>query len=99
MILTEKLLRNVMKSGRGLKAAQAKILRESWPLRSGWVERVIGTSITDDHYIELLNLRDGIYLKPRKPKKSRHRKRKKPKQQGPTYMLDSLDMPWLAPPR
>jgi hypothetical protein len=69
VILTEELLRSTMNKGCGLKRAQAKILREPFPLKSGWFERCLGKSIPEDDFKHLLKLKSEAYRIPKKRKR------------------------------
>ena len=48
--LTEALLRSGMKGGRGMKRSQASSLGIAWPLRTGWMEAVLGGTVTEEQF-------------------------------------------------
>jgi len=75
VIMTEELIRAGMKAGCGLKKPQARILGETMPLKSGWLERSIGKRLTSEEYDQFLVFMGDEY---RVPKKKRRKKKKRP---------------------
>lgn len=55
--MTENDLKAVMRSGCGMKRAQAMVIGLSWPLKKGWKESVIGMTIDESTYQKLLDTR------------------------------------------
>jgi hypothetical protein len=73
VIMTEDLIRAGMKAGCGLKRGQATILGEAMPLKSGWLERSIGKTLTTEEYEQFLVFMSDEYrvIKKRRKKKNR----------------------------
>lgn len=55
--MTQKDLEAVMRSGCGLKRAQAIVLGLPWPLKRGWKEQVIGMQMDEATYNLLMDVR------------------------------------------
>lgn len=73
MILTDSALRAGMKAGSGLTKAQAAILKIKFPARRGWIQRLIGKSISDLDYREFVALK-GV----KKGKRKKHTRKTEP---------------------
>ena len=73
IILTEALIRLGMNKGAGLKAPQASLLHVPYPLKSGWLESLIGQAVSPSNYEQFLALRDA-----KKPKRESSPKKDKP---------------------
>jgi hypothetical protein len=74
VVLTEELVRSGMKGGRGMKCAQALALGIPWPLRTGWLENAVGTTVSEDQFAAFTGKRD---TKAKKWKPRRRRKKRK----------------------
>jgi len=68
--LTEGLLRSGMKGGLGMKRSQAAALGIPWPLRAGWMEAIVGASVSEEDFAAFMGERDA---KARKWKPRRRR--------------------------
>lgn len=79
--MTERDLHAVMRSGCGIKRAQAMLLGIPWPLRKGWKESVVGLAIDESTYRKLMDTRpkmnrfDAFKIAGVKPPKKVQRKR------------------------
>lgn len=69
--ITEELLRSGMKGGLGMKRSQADALGIPWPLKAGWMESIVGTSVPEDDFIAFVDARNS------KAKKWKSRLRRK----------------------
>lgn len=58
VVLTEELVRSGMKGGIGMKRSQAAALGISWPLCAGWLEAIVGTTVSEDKFTAFTGKQD-----------------------------------------
>lgn len=73
VVITEELLRSGMRGGIGMKRSQAAALGIPWPLAAGWVEGIVGTTVTEEQFVAFTAARDerAKKWKPRRRRKKR----------------------------
>lgn len=75
IVLTESLVRSGMKGGLGMKRCQASVLGLEWPLSKGWMERLVGTAVSEEEFAEFTGARElkAIKWRPKRRKKKKKR--------------------------